>query len=1782
MKKQRIITAVGTAVMSSLILSAAVYADNSSSDKGVLVENGKSVVLTDKKNAEDPDKLLMDFLGSKLKNDEPLANSNLAELNLSASEKKVFDAISKELKRIAAGQRSDAVIETGLNLSWTYSELGLSSDCTESDIRTAVNKRRSAIYRTLVNDLPYEHYWYDRDAGCVSTSDGLLRNDDAGKITCKNYTVMYSVLDDFALASETYITDTSKTSAASVAADNAANIVLDNIALDDYDKLLAYKNVICDLNVYNKAAAAESDNPGDYSPWHIINVFDGDPATNVVCEGYAKAFLFLCELSEFESDVECYTVLGDLTYKEKTGYHMWNIVNVDGTSYITDVTNCDSGTAGAPDKLFMAGATGSVTDGYYESGSKCMFEYDTKYTKYYTNEILTISPTDYTKPMYTGDFRVIGGTGGTDYVYDSNNGILTVLTDTPLTIKNKKWAGTTDNRIRVAYGTDAQITLDGVVIESDTYGIKVDDNSTGDVMLILAEGSYNKIKAGSFYAGIEKGSSSGSVGRLTICGKGALYVTGGSECAGIGGATFQGYTDTRNITISQQVTVTSVGGAGGAGIGGGYNGKAYNIIITGGSVKAVAGDSANAIGGGRGGSAINPTDGTNKLYPVVIANPKSEAVYIDGIAHTPKNHKAVSSSDTNLYVYLTGENHTVKVGSLKNTYTLSNGVLSAKVSGLKATADENSVKLTWNKVAGASKYRVQQYTTAGWKTVKYVTANSYTVTGLTNGKSYSFRVIPNSGENWGIPSATVKATPVLLAPKTVKATFGNGKIRLSWTAVTGATKYRVQQYTGSGWSSIKYTTTCAHTVTGLTNGKTYSFRVVAYVNGAWKTPSATVKSVPNIPVPQNVTAKTGNKYIKLTWDNISEATKFCVQQYTSSGWKNISYPTTNSIIISNLTNGTYYSFRVLAFVDGQWGKTSETVKAAPVSPVPQNVTVKAGDKYIKLSWTKVQRAEKYRIQQYTTSGWKTVDYTTTNTFTINNLTNGKYYSFRVLSYVDGKWSSASKTVKAAPVNPVPQNLKARGGDKYIRLTWNKVSGAEKYRVQQYTSSGWKTIDYVTTNTCTVKNLTNGKNYLFRVLSYFDGKWSDYSAKVKAAPVNPVPQNVKAAKCGNKYIKLTWNTVTGAEKYRIQQYTASGWKTVDYSTTNSFIVSGLTNGQSYSFRVLSYFDGKWSAASETVKGTPETSIPQNVKAVGGNKAVTLTWNKVTLATKYRIQQYTASGWKTVDYTTTNSYTASGLTNGQSYSFRVLSYTDGKWSTASKTVKCAPVNPVPQKLKATAGNGSVKLSWNVVTGATKYAVQKYASTGWKTVGYATTASYTVTGLTNGTDYLFRVRSDFGGSWSEPSAKVQIAPVDPVPQNVKATAGEKSVKLSWNSVTGATKYRIQQYTASGWSTVDYVTTNSYTVTGLTNGKSYSFRVVAYLNGTWGEASAAVKASPVEPVPQNVMAVAGNGQVKLSWTAVKGAEKYRIQMYTASGWTTKDYATTNTYTVTGLKNNTEYSFRVLSYFGGKWSGASATVMAMPINEVPQNFKAVIGDGQALLSWNKVNGAVKYRIERYTNSAWATVADTASCSYTVSGLSNGASYVFRVSAYVNGDWGNPSEKIKVTLVNPVPQNLTCVVGDQSAKLSWTEVSGAEKYRVQLYTGTEWTTVDYVTTNYCNITGLINGKTYVYRVLSNYGGSWSAPSQKIKTPVITGTPQNLKATPASGSVVLTWSAVNGAEKYRIQQFDGNGWNTVQYSSVNSCTVVGLQGGAEYTFRVVAYSGNEWSEASEQVKSVPRS
>lgn len=296
---------------------------------------------------------------------------------LNAVTQEVYDRVVPELKAIAAGKRGSSVIHVE-NVSFTVAEIS------GFNIKQLMNK--------LLIDMPYDLYWFDKTKG-VSANYAPYNDGSIAYIE-----LTFGISKDYAVADNASSLDTAKTGAATAAAAKAAEVVAENQGKGTYGKLVAYADYIKNAVSYNYAAADKNNNYPYGDPWQLIYVFDENPDTNVVCEGYSKAFKYLCDLTWTGSDPEvaCYLPTGTMDGGTGAGLHMWNIVSIGGANYLADITNCDSGTTGAPDQLFLCGAEGSVDASYAAATTNgtVTYVYDKETLALYDKE-LVLSATKY-------------------------------------------------------------------------------------------------------------------------------------------------------------------------------------------------------------------------------------------------------------------------------------------------------------------------------------------------------------------------------------------------------------------------------------------------------------------------------------------------------------------------------------------------------------------------------------------------------------------------------------------------------------------------------------------------------------------------------------------------------------------------------------------------------------------------------------------------------------------------------------------------------------------------------------------------------------------------------------------------------------------------------------------------------------------------------------------------------------------------------------------------------------------------------------------------------------------------------------------------------------------------------------------------------------------------------------------------------------------------------------------------------------------------------------------
>jgi len=283
------------------------------------------------------------------------------EDKLGGLELTIYQFLAEKVLEVSSGSLTSTVFsisldELGLTGPYTAADLGVEAIVADgaitADAKEAYTKKldfdSGLVLDVLRSDYPYDLFWYDKTA---QTSTKVSKQYSASGNTETGYelSVSGSITISMPVAVDYSASGTAGTYELSnvvekvqTAADNAQTIVQNNAGLEDYDKVTAYKNAICDWTSYNDDAADESKKTPYGDPWQLIWVFDGDETTSVVCEGYAKAFKYLCDLSRFSSSrIDCYLVSGTMAGGSGEGRHMWNIIRMDDNkNYLVDVTNC--------------------------------------------------------------------------------------------------------------------------------------------------------------------------------------------------------------------------------------------------------------------------------------------------------------------------------------------------------------------------------------------------------------------------------------------------------------------------------------------------------------------------------------------------------------------------------------------------------------------------------------------------------------------------------------------------------------------------------------------------------------------------------------------------------------------------------------------------------------------------------------------------------------------------------------------------------------------------------------------------------------------------------------------------------------------------------------------------------------------------------------------------------------------------------------------------------------------------------------------------------------------------------------------------------------------------------------------------------------------------------------------------------------------------------------------------------------------------------------------------
>ena len=897
-----------------------------------------------------------------------------------------------------------------------------------------------------------------------------------------------------------------------------------------------------------------------------------------------------------------------------------------------------------------------------------------------------------------------------------------------------------------------------------------------------------------------------------------------------------------------------------------------------------------------------------------------------------------------------------------------------------------------------------------------------------------------------------------------------------------------------------------------------------------------------------------NGSITASWSPITGAVRYHIymfpvgKSYTIYNAKNIT--ATSFTSISNLDANQQYSV-VLAAYDSSKLLADDGAKilipydfykTLPLT-APQNVKAIADTVSVTVKFDAVANARSYDILFDNTVYNVT---TTSKKFTGLQPKTSHTYAVRAKNTNNTTAYSTMQSITTLALSPaVPTNIKKTATETTATISWGAVNGATAYDIQ-FDGTTYR----VSGTSKTFTGLTAGKAYSFAVRSKNADADSAYTAQITVTTPPKAPTTISAESTDNS-VTVKWNAMSGAFGYIVR------FNNMNYgvpASDTSYTITGLTAKTSYSYQICCKSvdgTGSYSSSRTVTTQAQKLAVPTNINKTATDTSATISWGAVSGATGYNLQfngttYYSVSG---------RSKTFTGLTANKSYAFKVCAKNGtvtGSYST-EMTVTTAPA--APGSVSAVSTADTVKVSWGAVSGAVGYIVSfngvKY--------GVPCTANL-FTGLTANTSYSYQVCSegvDGLGSYSGLRYIKTLEKAPSAPTGITHKSTDDSVTISWNAVSGASGYDVlflgQTYSVTG---------TSKEFTGLTANKAYSYQVRSKTsNGSVGSYGTVQTVRTAPKAPADTSPVTSENSVTVSWDTVEGATDYDLL------FNGKVYHVTGTsYTVTGLTANTGYTYqiRVNNADGSGAYGSAKTVKTAPTP--PASPTETTTKNSVTISWDAVAGATSYDI--LLNDNIFTVTDT---SKTIIGLKSGTSYTYQVrSNNADGSSTYCASKRIFTLPD-LPANVNATSTVNSVTVTWNAVSGSTSYDV-LLNNKIYNVMGFSKT----ITGLNSDTDYIYQVRANNAGGngdYSVPKiirTLMKAPAV---PTNVRATPHSDSVTVSWDAVTGATNYYLL-FNGSLYNV----TATSKTVSGLKPKTTYTYQVRAKNsgGNSAYSAAAKV------
>ena len=501
-------------------------------------------------------------------------------------------------------------------------------------------------------------------------------------------------------------------------------------------------------------------------------------------------------------------------------------------------------------------------------------------------------------------------------------------------------------------------------------------------------------------------------------------------------------------------------------------------------------------------------------------------------------------------------------------------VASPKITGFSNTA--TGTKITWSKSVGAEKYVLYVKKSQGWAKLSETADLSYTHNKLTPTTTYTYTVRGFDKKGNAVSGFNKEgwSNLFLTAPdiSSVKNTVGG--VQIQWGKLKGAESYRLFKKTdGSSWSTVTDTAAGSYIDKNVSSGKSYSYKLRCVSSDGKKNMSVngSAQSITYVEIPVVKSISNTASGIKITWSKVAGATKYMVYVKDGTSWKKLGDTASTSYTHKSLKSGVTYTYTVRCMdASGKLVSANDKNGWSKTFIAPPKITsasnVLGG---IQLKWNKSSGAKKYRVFRKTdNSEYIKLSDLTDVKYIDKNVISGKSYTYTVRCITeDGtKYTSAADESKTQKYVKAPTITKFENKADGIKLTWEKSTGASKYRVYVYTSDGWKWLADTASLSYTHSKLKNGVSYQYTVRCLNNsGKLISSGEKGKSnlflAP--PKLSSITASENGNL---IKWKAVSGASGYVLFRRTFNGsWTKISKRINDtSYVDKTIEAGKLYSY------------------------------------------------------------------------------------------------------------------------------------------------------------------------------------------------------------------------------------------------------------------------------------------------------------------------------------------------------------------------------------------------------------------------------------------------------------------------------------------------------------------------------------------------------------------------------------------------------------------------------------------